>query len=181
MGIAEEACGRPKHALKLGGEVSVGKRSRLKPLLLGGSSRGQALVEFAVIFLIFIGLVFATVDFGRLFYLRLMIHGAVREASRFTVTGNVLPDPDNPGQFLSRLDSIVAKLRSAAPTANLLPTAVTIIGPRGAGDPGQAGELVTIRVDYDIELITPIVRPLFPGGVDHYSVSILSQNEPFDE
>ena len=175
IAISIASLGRPRR---------VRSRKRVRPMArssLFRSSRGQALVEFALIFLLFISLVFATLDFGRLFYIRLMIHSAVREASRFTVTGNVLPDPDNPGQFLNRVDSIVYKLRRAAPTLNLEPSHVTIIGPNGSGDSGGPGDLVTIRVDYDIDLITPIVKPLFPGAVDHYSVSVLSQNEPFEE
>jgi hypothetical protein len=142
--------------------------------------RGSAVIEFALVALVFFGLVFAIFDFGRLFYIQFALHSAVREASRFTVTGNVLPDPNNPGRFLSRIDSIVATLQRAAPGLEVQPGNVSIAGPGGAGDPGGPGDVVTIRVDYDIELLTPIIKPLFPRGVHHYSVSLVSQNEPFD-
>ncbi|HST10260.1 MAG TPA: TadE family protein [Terriglobales bacterium] len=141
--------------------------------------RGSAMIEFALVALIFLGLMFAVFDLGRLFFVQFAIHSAVREASRFTVTGNSLPDPDNPGKFLSRIDSIVAKLQHAAPGLGVRGTHVSIIGPAGPGDPGGPGDLVTIRVDYDIELLTPVFRPLFPNALHRYSVSLVSQNEPF--
>jgi hypothetical protein len=136
-------------------------------------------VEFAFVLPLFVALVVGVFEFGRLFYLRLTIHSAVREASRFTVTGNVLPDPDKPGEFLSRIDSIILRLRSAAPGLDLTPSHVEVIGPKGSGDPGGPGDVVTIRVEYDIDLITPVVRPVFPGGTHRYSVAVVSQNEPF--
>jgi hypothetical protein len=140
---------------------------------------GSALVEFSLIALVFFGLAFAIFDFGRLFYIQFTLHSAVREASRFTVTGNVLPDPNNPGQFLSRVDSIVATLRRAVPGIDVEPGDVSIVGPDGPGDAGGPGDVVTIRIDYDIELLTPMIKPIFPNGVYHYSVAVVSQNEPF--
>ena len=142
--------------------------------------RGSALIEFSLIALVFFGLMFAVFDFGRLFYIRFMLHSAIREASRFTVTGNVLPDPKNPGQFLSRLDSIVSAIQHDVPGLHVQPGNVSIVGPNGLGDPGGPRDVITIRIDYDIKLLTPFVRPLFPNGVHHYSVSLVSQNEPFN-
>ncbi len=141
---------------------------------------GSALIEFALIALVFFGLMFAIFDFGRVFYIQFVLHSAVREASRFTVTGNVLPDPNNPGQFLSRVDSIVATIQHVVPGLDVSPGNVVIEGPNGPGDPGGPRDVVTITIDYDIELLTPLVRPLFRDGIHHYSVSLVSQNEPFD-
>jgi hypothetical protein len=150
----------------------------MAPLIRG--RRGSVLVEFSLIALMFFGLIFAVFELGRVFYVQFAIHSAVREASRFTVTGNVLPDPNNPGQFLSRVDSIVSTLQRAVPGLGVQPGNVFIIGPNGPGDPGGPGDVVTIRVDYDIELVTPFMKPLFPNGIHRYSVALISQNEPFD-
>jgi hypothetical protein len=92
----------------------------------------------------------------------------------------VLPDPNNPGEFLSRVDSIVATLQRAVPGIQVEPGNVSIVGPDGVGDAGGPGEVVTISIVYDIELVTPFIRPLFRNGVHHYSVSVVSQNEPFN-
>jgi hypothetical protein len=142
-------------------------------------NRGNTAVEFALVLLLLLGLIFGIFEIGRLFYIQLTVHAAVREASRFTVTGNTLPDPNNQGQVLSRMESIVARLKQTAPGINVDSGNITIIGPNGVGDPGGPGDLVTIRADYDIHLITPIMKPFFPGGVYHYSVSIVSKNESF--
>ena len=153
-------------------------RGRVAPVIRG--HEGSALIEFSLIALAFFALMFAIFDFGRLFYIQFALHSAVREASRFTVTGNVLPDPNNPGQFLSRVDSIISMLQLAVPGIDVQPGNVSIQGPDGAGDAGGPGDVVTISVDFDIELLTPMIKPLFPDGVHHYSVSLMSQNEPFD-
>jgi len=150
----------------------------IKHIKLG--NRGNAFVEFSFVLLIFFGLVMSIFEFGRLFYIQFAIHSAVREASRFTVTGNQLPDPDNPGQFLSRIESIVAKVQKLAPGLDVDRGDITITGPNGPGDPGGPGDVVTIRIDYDINLLTPIIKPLFENGVHHYTVAIVTQNELFD-
>jgi len=153
-------------------------RGRFAPVIHGHA--GSALIEFSLVALVFFGIMFAIFDLGRLFYIQFALHSAVREASRFTVTGNVLPDPNNPGQFLSRVDSIVSTLQRAVPGLGVQPGNVTVQGPDGAGDAGRPGDVVTISIDYDIEMVTPFIRPLFPDGVHHYSVSLVSQNEPFN-
>lgn len=160
------------------GEAVRAERRRFGSVLR--KREGSAVIEFVLIALVFFGLIFAIFDFGRLFYIQFALHSAVREASRFTVTGNVLPDPNNPGEYLSRVDSIVAKLQRAVPGIDVAAGSVSIIGPDGPGDAGGPGEVVTISIEYDIELVTPFIRPLFRDGVHHYSVSVVSQNEPFN-
>lgn len=144
-------------------------------------NRGNALVEFSIVLLVFFGLILSIFEFGRLFYIQFALHSAVREASRFTVTGNVLPDPDNPGEYLSRLESVVAKVQSHAPGLDVSSNHVTISGPNGPGDTGGPGDVVTIRVTYDIDLLTPMIKPLFADGTHHYTVAIVTQNELFNE
>ena len=159
------------------GDVVRAEQRRLGSALR--KREGSAVIEFALIALVFFGLIFAIFDFGRLFYIQFALHSAVREASRFTVTGNVLPDPNNPGEYLSRVDSIVAKLQRAVPGLEVEPGNVSVTGPDGAGDAGGPGDVVTISISYDIELLTPFIRPLFRDGVHRYAVSVVSQNEPF--
>ena len=62
------------------------------------SMNGQTIVEFAFVVLIFFLLVFAVLDFGRLFFVQMSMQNAVQEAGRFASTGNHFPDPNNPGQ-----------------------------------------------------------------------------------
>jgi len=138
-------------------------------------------VEMALVLPLILMLVLGIVEFGRLYYIKLTLQTAVREATRFTITGNVLPDPDNPDEFLSRLDSIVLKVSQAAPGLGVETSNVTIIGPNGPGDPGGPGDVVTIKVDYDVNTITPIVGDIFPDRMFHVTVSMITRNELFPQ
>ena len=131
---------------------------------------------FPIIFTLIIGIF----EFGRLCYIDNTLHSAAREATRFSTSGYVLPDPNNPGEFLSHLESIIACFQQAAPGLGVTADHITIIGPNGPGDPGRPGDVVTIRIEYDIALLTPLIRPIFRGGVYRSSVALVAQNELFD-
>jgi len=143
--------------------------------------RGQSMIEFALIFPLFMLLVCGVFDFGRLFYTQLTLQSAVREASRLTVTGNLLPDPESPGDYLNRIDSIIQMVHNMAPGFQFEENGIEIIGPGGAGDPGGPGDLVTIRVTYSVDLLTPLVKPFFTGGKHTFTISMISKNEPFPD
>jgi hypothetical protein len=143
------------------------------------SSRGSAVIEFAFAFPVMFALFVGIMEFSRVFYIRLTLLSAVREASRFNIVGGTLDDPN--GGSMSRVQSIVATVQNAAPGLDVSAANVTVMGPGGAGDPGGPGDVVTIKVDYDIDLLTPIVKPLFPGGRHRYSVAVMTKNEHFDE
>ncbi|MFH1680017.1 MAG: TadE family protein [Candidatus Eisenbacteria bacterium] len=142
-------------------------------------TRGSTLIEFSLVLPLMLLLFFGVFDFGRILYIQLTLQSAVREASRLTVTGNVLPDPDHPGEYLDRIESIIHRIQTVAPGLHVTPDQISIIGPGGAGSPGGPGDLVTIRVDYEIDILTPLVRPVFPDGAYPCTVYMISRNEPF--
>ena len=49
---------------------------------------GQTLVEFAISATVFFLLIFATLDFGFLFFAKVTLQNAVRQAGRYAITGN---------------------------------------------------------------------------------------------
>src|ERR1039457_1517844 len=49
---------------------------------------GQTLVEFAIAAMVFLLLLFATIDFGYLYYVKVTLQHAVRQAGRYAITGN---------------------------------------------------------------------------------------------
>ena len=69
-------------------------------------SRGNNLVEAAIVTPLMLFLTFSIIDFATLFYAYLALENGVSQATRFAVTGNLLDDPDAPGSKLSRRDSI---------------------------------------------------------------------------
>src|ERR1700674_2134342 len=78
------------------------------------SLSGQTMVEFAIVVPLFFFLILAVLDFGRMFFLQMNVQQAVDEAGRFASTGNHLPDLKNPGQNLSRVNSIIAEAQRTA-------------------------------------------------------------------
>lgn len=139
--------------------------------------RGQSLVEFAfVTFLLFL-LVFAVIDFGRLFFVQMTLQHAVREAGRFAVTGNKLQDPNNPGQFLTRVNSIKEVARRSA--AGLDVSAIDVSSASGSGSAGGPDQSVTISLTHSLKFATPLIRVFFPNGQYVFTVRTTFRNEPF--
>ena len=75
-------------------------------------SKGATLVEAAIITPLLLLLTFAVVDFAALFYVYLALQNGVSQATRFAVTGNLMPG-------LSREDSIRTAMRQSTPTLTL--------------------------------------------------------------
>ncbi len=139
---------------------------------------GQAMVEFLLVAPLFFFLIFAVFDFGRLFLVEMEVENAVQEAGRFASTGNHLPDPKNPGQSLSRVNSIIATLQQAAFGTQV--SNIQISSLRGGnGSAGGPGDTVTISVTSNLQLMTPMVSRGFPNGTYTFNSSCSFKNEPF--
>ena len=142
------------------------------------SMRGQSLVEFAMIAPLFFFLLFGVVDFGRLFFVQMTLQNAVRQAGRFAITGNHLQDPKNPGQNLSRVNSII-KIATEA-SAGLDISGITISSAKGGpGSAGGPGDTVTVSITDNLKLITPIIAQFFPSGTYRFTVGVTFKNETF--
>lgn len=116
--------------------------------------RGQSLVEFALILPIFLLLVFAIVDFGMGLYSWITVTNAAREGARLGAVG-----ADQP--------SITARVRDTAgnlDNPNLTVTVTNCVS--GCATTGVPGESLSVHVDYDYQLITPVssIMNLISGG-----------------
>jgi len=138
---------------------------------------GQALVEFAIVASLLVLLVFGIMDFGRLLFAQMTLQHAIREAGRFAVTGNKLPDPSDPSRTLSRVDSIKEVARRNA--VGLDVSGIDVSSPNGAGTAGGPGQNVTISMNQSLRLITPIVAQFFSGGQYSFFLRTTFKNEPF--
>ena len=86
--------------------VPVGACQTARGLRLEGKNRrrwisataGNAITEFALIFPLFLLMMFAITDMSRLFYVETTLQNAVRQGGRYASTGNHQPDPLHPGQ-----------------------------------------------------------------------------------
>jgi Flp pilus assembly protein TadG len=142
-------------------------------------SRGQTLVEFAVVLPVFFMLLCGVMDYSHIFYVKMTVQNALREAGRYATTGNHQPDPNNPGQNLSRVNSIIATAQQAAPGISFTGINVSSVN-GGAGSAGGPGDIVTISLSSSVPVLTPVIAPFFPpNGAYPFTVSVTFKNEPF--
>ena len=143
---------------------------------------GNSLLEAAIITPLLLLLTLSIIDFGALFYVYLALENGVSQATRYGVTGNVMPDPINPANNLSHDDSIKAAMRSATPTLTLPDAAFSFQFMPAGGGAWQAGsggpnQLSKLRVNYTWRLINPMLWPFFPGGQITFNVESSMKNE----
>ena len=117
-----------------------------------------------------------------LFFTQMTVQHALREAGRFAVTGNRLPDPEHPGKDLARVNSIIQVVEKSAPGIDVSGVQINSTGGPGSG-PGSAGgpgDTVTISITVSMKLITPLIARLIgPDGVYTFTASTSFRNEPF--
>jgi Flp pilus assembly protein TadG len=144
---------------------------------------GQDVVEFALVVPLFLFLIFAVIDFGRLFFVQMNLQQALMEAGRFASTGNHLPDPKSPGQNLSRINSIIADAQQHAAGAQMMGATISTVQVSstygGSGSAGGPGDTVTISLIANFKLLTPFVAQSFAGGAYTFTSSVSCKNEPF--
>jgi hypothetical protein len=160
----------------------LGRRKRVLARL--GDATGNNIVEAAFALPLFLLLIFSIIDFACIFYVHLALENGISQATRFTVTGNVLPNPEpgHEGQFLNREDSIKLAMRNATPTLTIPDDAITIqhlpdgedTWLNGAGEPG---DIVRARVDYDWDILTPLMKPFFDHGQIQLTAESAMKNE----
>lgn len=142
------------------------------------SEEGQSLVEFALAAMMFFALAFAVFDFGHLFFVEMYVQNAIQQAARYGSTGNHLPDPKNPGNYLSRVDSIEDSLKNDAPGVNFSNIQVSSLS-GGAGNAGGPGDILTVSTTVNMPLATPVIAQFFPNGQFTFGASVTVMNEPF--
>lgn len=142
------------------------------------STRGSSIIEFAVVVPAFFLLLFALLDFSRLFYVQLTLQNAVRQAGRYAITGNHMADPNHPGQNLSRVNSIIQVAQNAAQGLDVAAIQVSSLD-GGQGSAGGPGDTVTISLTTNQKLMTGLVAGFFKNGTYTFTVSVSFRNESF--
>jgi hypothetical protein len=144
--------------------------------------RGASLIEAAILTPLLLLLTFGIVDFATLFYVNLSLENGVSQATRYAVTGNLMDDPGNPGTPLGRPDTIKAAMRKATPTLTIPDSAfafshLPVGGTTWVSGTGGPGDIQRVSVSYTWSLLTPLVRPFFPGGKVTLTVDSTMKNE----
>ncbi|MBT8202761.1 MAG: pilus assembly protein [Acidimicrobiia bacterium] len=128
--------------------------------LARADDEGAVLVEFALVFTLFIVLVFGMVDFGLGINAKTQITNAGREGARLgTVTLDPIAVEDRVRESIASLDDSLVVVTVACET----PAGTPCSGSFPAGDlqNGTEGDSVVVTVDYTYDLITPL--PGFTG------------------
>ena len=113
---------------------------------------GSALLEFALVLVLLLVLLFGLIDFGRALYTANTLNLAVREAARYAA---VAPDPE--GSIAAIKDTAVARL-SPFGGPPLTPEQVSVTYHYAASTPATL-QSTTVSVAYPFTMLTPI-RPL---------------------
>lgn len=138
--------------------------------------RGQAIVEFALVFLLFLSLVMGFIQISFFVWTRTTLHFAVREGIRFAITGATLPGLGHDdsiktvvterslGMLVGRADKIAIEYFDS----NGDPTALN-----------SGGNTIVVSVkDYELPVIA--WAPLYPlTGPLTVEVSAVDKLEPF--
>ena len=143
------------------------------------SIRGESLLEFALVFPMFMLLVCGIIDFSRVYYSEAIVQNALVEAGRYAITGQCCLNDSNGNPLTSREASIQQYASQMAPGFNW--SAMTITSGGATGSAGGPGQLVTLSISQSVPLITaPIASYFFNGsGVYTFTASVTYKNEPF--
>lgn len=147
------------------------------------SDEGQALVEFALVAVVFLTLVFGIIDFARLFESWVTVQHAARQGARYALTGRSDCDEytDN------RVGCIIFEAKQASVGLTGTPDDVDVsvrswsypayADPPAEGSPGDACDAIEVQVDYDHQIMTPLVAQI----IDHVPLRGRERvlNEPF--
>lgn len=101
-------------------------------------SRGQAIVELAILLPVLLLILLGILEFGRVFSSYMIITHASREGARVGAVGGSDLDVQN------TVSNNTATLDSTNMTVTIL-------------DGGNRGEPFTVKVGYDIKLVTPLI------------------------
>lgn len=139
-------------------------------------SRGQSLVEFALILPIMMVLLAAVLDLGRVFYATISLNNAAREGA---FQAAQTPDSFQSGQPCNTATNLIVcrvQLESKGSAVTVADDAITRTC-SVSGCPQQAGSTVTVGVTGQFQLLTPLLSVIFGGQTIPMSASATAQLE----
>jgi len=164
------------------------KRGFTTALRKGRSERGQALVEFALISIVFFLLIFGIFDMTRLFQSWTTVQHSARESARYAITGQQVCADHPEGNH--RGDCLVIRAKAATtgiPGGGRNSTDVTVeyrfwdyplFAGSGATGAGLPCDQIEVAVSYRHRFATPLIAAILPDGVEITGRQRMT-NEPF--
>jgi Flp pilus assembly protein TadG len=146
------------------------------------TAQGAALIEFALIGLVFFVLMFIIIDLGLLYWVNLTMQHAVREGARYAVTGQ--SNLDTSGR---RYMAVIQEIQNQSMGLYAMVKPTIVVNGVAYGTPeqytpgmfGNSGDMIVLQLNCTWPLLTPVFAPLFPGGQYRFSVAATMRNEAF--
>jgi Flp pilus assembly protein TadG len=149
------------------------KRRAVQGVRIHQHSRGQALLEFAIVAPIFFLLVFAMIDFGRYVYYVQILNNAAREGARYAIVhGSNSFQPAGPNPNDPAVDSVVRGF-AVGVTGNGALTITSVWGSPPNPPTNNRGSTVDVKVSYAFHSIIPVV-PLPPITITGESTLVIN-------
>jgi PKD repeat protein len=139
-------------------------------------SRGQSLVEFALIVPVFLVLLAAALDLGRVFYTTVTMNNAAREGAFQAAVTPQLYVKDQPCNTTTNIVVCRVQLETKDSAVTILPQDIDLTCSM-SGCPKQAGSMVTVSIEGTFRLITPLLSGIFGGQTLPMSASATAQVE----
>ena len=148
--------------------------------------RGSSVVEMAFILPLFLLLLFAMFEYSLLFFTSLTMQYAVREGTRYAVTGQSNLDPNTANQ--QRYLAVIQKIKdSSMGLYDRVNPIITINNSTQYNNPnsynatmfGAPGDIVVLQIDCSWPIVNPLMRPFFSSGIYQFSVASTMRNEAF--
>ena len=131
--------------------------------------RGAAMVEFAIVFPLFLVLVFGSIEYGLVLFDQAVITNASREGARSSIALKV---PKLTGTEIETIvlnyatDHLISLGGSSTPTVTITPTPSPLSGPIT----DIAGTTITVKVDYTYNFLvfTNLLNLISFGAIDDF-------------
>jgi hypothetical protein len=128
--------------------------------------KGAAIVEFALVSVLFFTMLVSVLDFSYLFWVNLTMQHAVREGARLAITGQTIaPAADCQGTVIAQMTNQSMGLWTKV---NATPSFSNLCAP---------GQMMVITVHCTVTPFTPLIQQFFPGGVYTFDVGTTMRNE----
>jgi type II secretory pathway pseudopilin PulG len=158
------------------------------------NGKGQTTVEFALVAVLLLTILFAIVDLSVLFYVERTVQEAVREGARYAITGQ-RTETLNRRQSMQKVIEEASrgllyqnKLPEKDPTVCVLIPSETrnfsnYSGYRcePIGDTGGPNDILVVSLTYSWPLMTPFVKPFFNGDTYTFTTRVTMKNEPWGD
>jgi Flp pilus assembly protein TadG len=146
--------------------------------------KGQSLVEFALIAVLFLTFLFTTMDFAVMFFVNQTMQHAVRSGARLAVVNpgancraSIVANitAQSMGFYDKNANSSKAPVISSQALGAYADIAGTPINDTSCGTPQRP---ITVSLAYSWPLLTPFLKPFFANGMYSFTVKATVVNEP---